>query len=158
MSLAQLQPQLVFQFCRRMNFAFFYLFLTFSPLSRIVQPHKIVLFLYTDIFWLVHVLRQPCQYHPEIIQRKLIHVITFYKGFELKIQCNLCDSTFRSKPDLMQHRKKQHCESVKHCRDDKKVGIVNMMRKSVGLFILNVRKSIHLKIMKSNGSFCTTNQ
>ena len=41
------------------------------------------------------------------------------EDLELKIQCNLCDSTLRSKPDLMQHRKKQHRESVKHCRDDK---------------------------------------
>ena len=39
-----------------------------------------------------------------------------------------------------------------------KVGIVDLMRKSVGLFILNVRKLIHLAIMKSNGSFYTTNQ
>ena len=39
-----------------------------------------------------------------------------------------------------------------------KVGIVDLMRKSVGLFILNVRKLIHLAIMKSNGSFYTTHR
>ena len=39
-----------------------------------------------------------------------------------------------------------------------KVGIVDLMRKSVGLFILNVRKLILLTIMKSNGSFYTANQ
>ena len=37
-----------------------------------------------------------------------------------------------------------------------KLGIVDLMRKSVGLFIL--RKLIHLTIMKSNGSLYTTNQ
>ena len=51
--------------------------------------------------------------------------------------------TFRSKPDFMQHRKKQQRESVKYWKDNK-VGFVILMRKSVGLFILNVRKLIHL--------------
>ena len=38
----------------------FYLFIISSPLTRIIQPHKIVVFVYTDTFWPIHF--QPIQY------------------------------------------------------------------------------------------------
>ena len=39
------------------------------------------------------------------------------EDLELVIKCNLCDSLFRYKDELMHHRKKQHSEHVKHCID-----------------------------------------
>ena len=40
------------------------------------------------------------------------------EDLELKIKCNLCDNTFKCKPDLMLHRKEQHSENVKQCRNE----------------------------------------